>query len=188
MEPAVGSEKNKVSWGGPASRSPRHRGAGVTDGRAYEPAPGTRFPSGVLGDNVRLLRRSNDMTQEELAQWMKRLGFYGWSRVSVAKIEKGTRATSVDELFALALVLKTYVAKLLDPAHSGKKGAGIDLGFPFPEEWQPEQARRIIAPEGDPWQTEREPHIPRPQYQERFREVLRKRLGRETSAADDEND
>lgn len=179
MGTAFGSEKNKVPWGSLTSRSPRHRGAGVTEGRAYEPEPGTRFPSAVVGDNVRLLRRVSDMTQADLAEWMGRLGFYGWSRVTVANIEKGMRATSVDELFALALVLKTHVVKLLDPTYSGKKGAGIDLGFPYPKEWLPEQARKIILSDDDPWQLEREPQIPRLEYQERFQQVLRKRVNRE---------
>ena len=99
------------------------------DGR--QPRPGSEFPSGILGRNIRDLRyfREN-MKQEELAGRMKSLGF-SWFATTVGLVEKGLRTVSLDELFALALALETSVVKLLDPVGMAGNGAGIDVGLDF---------------------------------------------------------
>ena len=123
------------------------------------PSPGCRFPSAVLGDNLRALRQLRKLRQEDLAELMRSYGFPGWSRVTVSDVERGIRATSVDELFGLALILKTYVVKLIDPAFGGSDGPGIDLGVAYPDQDNPVAARELILPQGDPWQLERGPHV-----------------------------
>ncbi|MHB0981031.1 MAG: helix-turn-helix domain-containing protein [Thermoleophilia bacterium] len=131
------------------------RSAKTLRGNKRTPAPGKRFPSEVFGDNVRLLRQTRRLYQKDLAELMNLLGFPGWSYVTVSDVERGRRSTSVDELYALATALKTYVVKLLDPDFSGNQGPDIDLGFPPIEGWEEPDARTFIMSAEDPWQVER---------------------------------
>ncbi len=164
MKPTpAGSQTNRRRS---ASRTPAAQGR--------KPSPGTRFPSGAFGDNVRAFRQLRQITQAELAQWMNELGFEGWSRVTVSDVERGIRATSIDELFALALALKTYVVALLDPTFSGVLGQGLELGIPFPgppADVDPkEDARHLILGKADPWERERGPWISYTDYRRKWEE------------------
>lgn len=127
------------------------------------PQPGTRFPSQVLGDNVRRMRESHRLRQRDLAERVAFMGFPGWSQVTISDIERGIRSTGVDELFALAAALETTVCYLLDPGATdpaANDGSGIDLGVRFKGlesdgEYQPanlHQARKLLVTEDAPWQ------------------------------------
>lgn len=101
---------------------------------------------------------------------MKDLGFGGWSRVTVSDIERGIRSTGVDELFALAVIFKTYVVKLIDPGFAGDQNTGVDLGTPYPDQEDPLQVREIILDEKAPWQLERRPEVSFEYFRERWLE------------------
>ena len=62
-----------------------------------------------FGEQVRLLRESEGMTQEELA---KKSGFAG--RAAISAIEKGKNNISIDKLPDLAVALHTTPGALLD--------------------------------------------------------------------------
>jgi len=62
-----------------------------------------------LGEYIRLLRESENMTQEELA---KKSGFAG--RAAISAIEKGKNNISIDKLPDLAIALHTTPGKLMD--------------------------------------------------------------------------
>jgi transcriptional regulator with XRE-family HTH domain len=109
-----------------------------------EPQPGARFPSEVLGANVRTFRRIRDLNQDDLAERMNALG-HGWVRATVSEVERGGRNVTVEELLALALVLGEPVADLLDPGRwptiwPDQQPPAVDIGAPA------DQAL-VIAPE-----------------------------------------
>lgn len=79
-----------------------------------------------LGENVRVLRENMGMTQQALATALSdRLGVVMQS-ITVLRIEKGTRATTVDELGALAEVLEVPSEHLLT-LHSSELGLRAEL-------------------------------------------------------------
>lgn len=104
---------------------------------------------------MRALRQLRKLRQDDLADTMNDLGFFGWSRVTVSDVERGVRITNVDELFALAIALRTTVVKLLDPQFSGDEGPGIGIHFAYPEAFGPEDARKLILFDDDPWRLDR---------------------------------
>lgn len=69
----------------------------------------------AFGERVLELRNAAGFTQEQLAALLSRTG-RSYTQSTIAKIEKGTRPTSVGELYLLASALDTTVSKLLEPA------------------------------------------------------------------------
>ena len=67
----------------------------------------------LIGDRVRKLRESRNLTQDQLAGACQRLG-WDVSRVTLAKIETGVRAVNDGEIVILAAVLKCPAGKLID--------------------------------------------------------------------------
>jgi transcriptional regulator with XRE-family HTH domain len=103
--------------------------------------PGSRFPSEILADNVRIWRHLRRLSQAQLAERMSRLG-HGWSESIVGFVERGQRNVTVDELIGLTLVLNvSELGALLDPlgpegehrygppgARTRDDGNGLDWG------------------------------------------------------------
>lgn len=143
-----------------------------------EPLPGTRFPSVVFGENVHAIRQKLKLKQTELAELMNQMGFSGWSYVTVSHVEHGKRTTGVDELLALAVVLNTTVATLLDPFFSGDKGPEVDLGVPWPDDLLSGFARTYILAESNPWERERYPGLAYSVYRKQFADVAAARAER----------
>jgi transcriptional regulator with XRE-family HTH domain len=128
--------------------------------KQQEPRPGSKFPSQVLGNNVRVVRALRGLSQQRLRTRMAGLGVE-WSQGTLSELENGLRPTSVDELFALALALKTTVVKLLDPMGvDGSLNVGIDLGVGVgslaPEGTAPDgtEARLLLLRDDAPWRLE----------------------------------
>ena len=71
-------------------------------------------PSAVLQQRLPELRLNNGWSQTALAARMKAYG-HKWVRSTIAKIERGERQVSVDELFALSWVLGVSPVALVVP-------------------------------------------------------------------------
>ena len=70
-------------------------------------------PREVFGRNVRLARRLNDISQEELAQRAD------LSRNYLSDVERGVRNVSIDNMGLLAQALGMQLHDLLNPAMFG---------------------------------------------------------------------
>ncbi len=68
----------------------------------------------TLARNLVRLRTERGRSQRALADDMRRIG-HKWNDVTVSNVERGDRSLSVDELGALAVVLRVSPGKLLVP-------------------------------------------------------------------------
>jgi transcriptional regulator with XRE-family HTH domain len=83
---------------------------------------------GVVAQNVRDRRALGRFSQEALAGRMRQLG-HDWSRTTVGDIEREVRSVSIDELFALTIVLEIDLVDLLDPlGAAGDRTTPVDYG------------------------------------------------------------
>ncbi len=69
----------------------------------------------LLGRNISADRGRLQLNQTAVAARMRALGFEDWHQQTVARIEKGQRRLTVEELFGLALALDSTVQRLLAP-------------------------------------------------------------------------
>ena len=67
----------------------------------------------VIGDRVRRMRESRNLTQDQLASACQRRG-WDLSRVTLTKIETGVRAVNDGEIVVLSAVLKCTAGDLLN--------------------------------------------------------------------------
>jgi transcriptional regulator with XRE-family HTH domain len=89
--------------------------------------------SQVLTANLRVARSRLGIEQESVAARMRALGYTSWKRQTVSKVERGDRRLLAEEIPALAIVLCTAVAALLEPAANVEdvklpSGASINAG------------------------------------------------------------
>lgn len=77
-----------------------------------ESAAAESSPDVALGENVRRARERLEMTQKDLADALSGLG-WDIDATAVTRIEKGTRAVRVNQLYVLAQALETRPAALL---------------------------------------------------------------------------
>lgn len=68
-----------------------------------------------LGANVAALRRSLELSQEDVAARMREAGFLYWRQSTVGKTEKGQRALRFTEAIALSSIVSGYVDFFSDP-------------------------------------------------------------------------
>lgn len=100
-------------------------------------APGSRFLSEALAENIYDTRSMQRLTQAGLAERMQELG-EDWTRGTVGQVERGDRTVSVDELGHLALALGVTIGQLLDPtgpAHHHQEGLDIGYSESIPGWW-----------------------------------------------------
>lgn len=71
--------------------------------------------AGEVGNHIRDARRSRDTRQTELALLMTARGFR-WNQTTVARVERGDRACSVEELAHIAYLLDVSLADLFPDA------------------------------------------------------------------------
>ena len=98
--------------------------------QSRQPKPGSRLPSQVLAQNVRLIRRVLDLSQGDLAERMASLGHH-WVRQTVGEVERSGRVVSIDEQLGLAMALGTSLITLLDPSaiRGQDESAPTDIGL-----------------------------------------------------------
>jgi transcriptional regulator with XRE-family HTH domain len=84
-----------------------------------------RTAAQALAANIRARRARVDRSQADLAEAMRRLG-HRWNRATVAAIEGGSRAVSVEELLGLALVFGVQIGELLDAGEEDLDYGGLE--------------------------------------------------------------
>lgn len=109
----------------------------ATPKRAGRAAPaGAKFPSEVVGENLKASRGERGYSQKHVAEAMGSLGHQNWSHVTVGEVERGKRHINVDELFALSAIYWKEPAELLRLPDAGT-GSGASLfmggGDPLPD-------------------------------------------------------
>ena len=82
------------------------------------PTPWDRY----LGERIRTLRTERGLTQEQLAEEVRRLWGLPWSRPTLTAIESGSRELSAKELFALTDVLLVAPQDLLKGLEGQRMG------------------------------------------------------------------
>lgn len=111
----------------PGGRAPLKRGPYRAP--AARPPEGDVRPSRVLAENIRAYRLLRDITQDDLAARMTRLG-HGWSRSAVSAAEGRRRGVTIDEVFGLAINFEVAVGCLLDPSGPDcSRTLGLDVGL-----------------------------------------------------------
>ena len=84
----------------------------------------------ILARNIRAARSRIGIGQENVAVRMRALGYAAWIRQTVGSTERGRRRPTAEEIFALACVLETSIAMLLEPHASDgmvKLAGGAEL-------------------------------------------------------------
>lgn len=66
----------------------------------------------ILAANIRAERARAALSQQEVADGMRELGFVGWFSQTLSKVECGDRRVLAEEILGLAQVLKTPVGAL----------------------------------------------------------------------------
>jgi transcriptional regulator with XRE-family HTH domain len=69
-----------------------------------------------FGARVRGIRKARGLSQEDLAQALSDTG-RSYHQTTVAKLESGTRPTSIEEVYVLAVLLDVPVSDLVVPDH-----------------------------------------------------------------------
>jgi 8-oxo-dGTP pyrophosphatase MutT (NUDIX family)/transcriptional regulator with XRE-family HTH domain len=67
----------------------------------------------VLARNIRAARSRADLSQQDLAARMQRLGYSAWLYQTVGNVERGKRRVTAEEILALALALGTTISALM---------------------------------------------------------------------------
>lgn len=99
-----------------------------------------------IAENVRLYRKSQRVSQADVAEQMRRLG-HSWTHSTASNVERGERPLSVHELFALALTLGVNPRDLLNPSTPVAFGQLLPLVPWMFERWMD----REITLRLDPW-------------------------------------
>jgi len=80
--------------------------------------------SHALAANIRAARARLNVSQDDIGQRMRWLGFGAWIRQTIGSIEQGHREVRADEVFGLAMALETTVVRLMTPVDV----AGVQFG------------------------------------------------------------
>jgi transcriptional regulator with XRE-family HTH domain len=69
----------------------------------------------LLARNLRAARAAAELSQGDICDRMRELGFGSWQRSTMSLVERGKRRLSVEEIFALAYVVNSGVERLMSP-------------------------------------------------------------------------
>ena len=69
----------------------------------------------ILARNMRVARAAADLSQAEVGERMRDIGFTSWLRQTMSTVEKGKRRLTAEEVFWLSYVLGTTVIRLMSP-------------------------------------------------------------------------
>jgi transcriptional regulator with XRE-family HTH domain len=79
--------------------------------RSLRPVP----YASLLASNLRAARAAANLSQSDVGERMRALGFTAWLRSTVSLAEQGKRRVIAEELFGLALVCETSMLRLVAP-------------------------------------------------------------------------
>jgi transcriptional regulator with XRE-family HTH domain len=79
--------------------------------RSLQPVP----YASQLASNLRAARGAANLSQSDVGERMRALGFTAWLRSTVSLAEQGKRRVTAEELLGLALVLETSMVRLAAP-------------------------------------------------------------------------
>jgi 8-oxo-dGTP diphosphatase len=74
----------------------------------------------VLARNIRAARSRQGLSQADVVERMRNLGFTSWHRPTLGNVERGERAVRADEILGLAFCLETTVQRLMTPLGEDK--------------------------------------------------------------------
>ena len=93
-----------------------------------------RVPYGsLLARNLRAARAAANLSQSDVGERMRNLGFTAWMRSTVSLAEQGKRRVTAEEVFALSYVLETTILRLVIGTFDGDEwitfpaGSGVDV-------------------------------------------------------------
>jgi 8-oxo-dGTP pyrophosphatase MutT (NUDIX family) len=69
----------------------------------------------ILARNMRVARAAADLSQAEVGERMRDLGFTSWLRQTMSTVEKAKRRLTAEEVFWLSYILGTSVIRLMSP-------------------------------------------------------------------------
>jgi len=71
--------------------------------------------SNVLGGNIRARRSRLGLSQADVVERMRDLGFTAWHKPTLGNVERGQRRAQAEEVLGLAISLETTVQYLMSP-------------------------------------------------------------------------
>jgi transcriptional regulator with XRE-family HTH domain len=84
----------------------------------------------VLARNIRATRSRRGLSQADVVERMRALGFTAWHRPTLGNIERGSRGVRAEELVGLARALEVTMSRLLEPQPEDKQ-VELPNGEPF---------------------------------------------------------
>jgi transcriptional regulator with XRE-family HTH domain len=75
----------------------------------------------LLARNLRVARAAANLSQNDVGERMRNLGFTAWQRSTVSLAEQGKRRLIAEEVFALAYALDTTIARLVRPTEDDQR-------------------------------------------------------------------
>lgn len=104
----------------------------------------------VLGQNIHMARIDAGLSDEDLAERMRHLGYPTWLRQTVASAERGEYGMAAEEVFAISIALYVSVNTLTlppvdDPLEVILPG-GQAIGFSPPMWWDGNEPTTIPQP------------------------------------------
>ncbi len=97
--------------------------------RSLQPVP----YGSLLARNLRAARAAANLSQSDVGERMRNLGFTAWMRSTVSLAEQGKRRVTAEEVFALSYVLETTMIRLVIGPFDGDEwitfpaGSGVDV-------------------------------------------------------------
>ena len=89
--------------------------------------------SDVLARNIRAARSRQGLSQADVVERMRALGFSAWHKPTLGNVERGQRRVQAEEILGLAACLATTVQRLMTPLWEDKwvefpNGMGLRVG------------------------------------------------------------
>lgn len=81
----------------------------------------------LLATNLRIARAAAALSQADIGERMRALGFPTWLRQTMSTVEKGKRRVTAEEVAALALCMETTAARLMMPRPDDNGGPIVEF-------------------------------------------------------------
>lgn len=110
------------------------------------PFPATRYGE-LIARNIRAAMSRRGLSQEDLAERMRDLGYSAWIRQTVSNTVRGKRRLVAEELLGIAVATNVRIESLFLPSADDPQAVILPTGEPvrFPGEWLPRQTESQSA-------------------------------------------